>query len=149
MVDWKECLRGLYYDPGKSGSLAGPRKLQRLVRKLGERRIGLKRIKKWLSKQEDYTTLRSINWNFKRNWVVTGGTASVQVLRHTPLHGTQREPRQLCGKGHQNAEKQHVEANATQEIPPVHRRCEGNDEQLQRHGTQVAWKGAGRYYKKE
>ena len=49
MADWKDYLEGLYYDPNMGGSLAGPKKLHQLVRRLGERRIGLRRIKRWLS----------------------------------------------------------------------------------------------------
>ena len=73
MADWKDYLKNLYYDPSKQGSLSGPDKLHKLVKELGERRIGIRRIKKGLSEQEDYTTLRQFRRKFKRNRVIVAG----------------------------------------------------------------------------
>lgn len=66
-------LSSIYYNPKHPGSYSGPTKLLRIVRQEGKHKIGLGRIKKWLSAQETYTLHRSVQHKIKRNKVVVDG----------------------------------------------------------------------------
>ena len=67
--DWRDYLKRLYYDIDEPGSLGGADKLYRLVKRKGERLIGLRRIKRWLSEQENYATMRHAQRKYLRSLV--------------------------------------------------------------------------------
>jgi len=69
----EDYLASIYYDPKHPGSYSGPTKLLQVVRQEGKHKIGLGRIKKWLSAQETYTLHRSVQHKIKRNKVIVEG----------------------------------------------------------------------------
>ena len=69
MADWREYLKNLYYSTDEPGSLGGVEKLYLLVKRKNERRIGRRRIRKWLSEQENYATLRQARRTYQKSVV--------------------------------------------------------------------------------
>ena len=73
--DWEKFLRKIYYDPSRAGSFQGPEKLYDVVKKeyKGKSPLGLKRIAKWLEKQEVYSLNRPVKRTFQRARVIVSG----------------------------------------------------------------------------
>ncbi len=69
----KDYLASIYYDPKHPASYASPEKLWKAVRAGGKVIISLGKIKKWLRRQDVYTTHRPSRRKFKRNKVIVDG----------------------------------------------------------------------------
>ncbi|KAJ8314916.1 hypothetical protein KUTeg_007066 [Tegillarca granosa] len=72
----EDYLKSILTDPNHPG--AGPQKLYLIVKKEGKYKIGLTRIKQFLSDQDAYSLQKRVQRNFKRNRVI------VKVLGHGP-----------------------------------------------------------------
>lgn len=69
----EEYLHSIWTDPKHPGSFSGPDKLYKVVRKEGKFKIGLRRIKQFLSDQDAYSLQKRVQKNFKRNHVIVDG----------------------------------------------------------------------------
>lgn len=66
----KDYLHSIWTDPKHAGSFAGPEKLYQIVRKEGKYKIGLHRIRQFLSDQDSYALQKRVQTKFKRNRVI-------------------------------------------------------------------------------
>ena len=66
-------LSSVYYNPKRSGGLAGVDRLYADVKKEGKFNITRNQIKEWLMKQDTYTLHKAIRRRFRRNRVMVGG----------------------------------------------------------------------------
>lgn len=62
----EEQLSSLYYTPNNPASFSGAKKIYEVLRK-NKQNISIGDVKKWLKKQEVYTSHRKIHRKFKRN----------------------------------------------------------------------------------
>ncbi len=65
-------LKGIYYDAAQSGSFGGVDGLYRRVKELGHK-IGRKKVKEFLAKQNTYSLHRDRRHRFRRNPTIVGG----------------------------------------------------------------------------
>ena len=72
MGDWKEFLKGYYFNPSNPGAFAGPAKVRKVLEQKGFN-AKLKDIQQWLQDQDAYSLLKPTKYKFKRNRIVTAG----------------------------------------------------------------------------
>lgn len=82
MDGWKTYLKEIYFDPKHPAAFSGPTKLYEVVKKEGQHKIGLHRIKQWLQDQDAYSLQRAAVYKFKRNRMVVNG---IDALWETDL----------------------------------------------------------------
>ena len=72
MSDWKEFLKGYYFNPSNPGAFAGPTKIRKILK---ENRFNTKltEVQQWLQDQDAYSLLKPTKYKFKRNRIVTTG----------------------------------------------------------------------------
>ena len=60
MSNWEKYLKSIYFDPSHPGSLGGPDRLYKLVKKEGRYTISHSQIKKWIQKKESYSRNKGV-----------------------------------------------------------------------------------------
>ncbi|XP_033758271.1 uncharacterized protein LOC117340617 [Pecten maximus] len=72
----QQYLESIWSDPKHAGSFSGPYKLYQVVKKDGKFKIGLTRIREFLSGQDAYTLQRHVKRKFKKRRVIVNGLDS-------------------------------------------------------------------------
>ena len=69
-MKYEDYLASIYYDPAHAGAYAGLEKLYRAVRREGKFVLGRKKIRDWLTKQENHAVHKEERTKFRRRRVV-------------------------------------------------------------------------------
>ena len=72
MSTWKDYLNTIYFDPEQPGAFAGPYKLYQILKHIGKPTT-YTNVKKWLQKQDAFTSLKPVTYRFKRKRIVVKG----------------------------------------------------------------------------
>ena len=76
MIDWKQYLSSIYFEPSHTGSFTGPNKLYETVKAEGKFKIGKYKIAKWLRDQNAYSLTKGVRRKFNRSRVIVEGLDS-------------------------------------------------------------------------
>ena len=72
MLEWKEYFDRIYFDPEQPLAFAGRYKLYQILQQIGQP-TSYTNVKKWLQKQDAFTSLKPLKYRFKRKTIITKG----------------------------------------------------------------------------
>lgn len=67
----ERCLKKLWTDTTQPAAFSGPYKLYQIVKREGKHKIGLQRIKQFLSDTDAYSLKKRVQRKFKRRHIIT------------------------------------------------------------------------------